>query len=177
LKTESKEEVYTVLRGRKDDMRGRRSNKKKILLPDSKYNSTTIAKFINYIMLDGQKETATSILYEALDIASKNLKRDSLEIFQKALENVSPLVEVRSRRIGGANYQVPIEVREPRRTTLGLRWILNAARDKKGAKISEKLAQELSDACKGIGNSVKCREDTHRMAEANKAFAHFARLK
>lgn len=158
-------------------MRGNSSKTKGLIEPDKKYNSTTVAKFINYVMLDGQKKTAEKIVYDALELSAKNLKKEPLDIFQSALNNVAPLVEVKSRRIGGANYQVPIEVREPRRTALALRWILIAARAKKGAAMAQKLAGEFQDAFNSTGSAIKKKEDTHRMAEANKAFAHFARLK
>lgn len=158
-------------------MRGIKSKTKGILQPDKKYSSTTVAKFINYVMLDGQKKTAEKIVYDSLELSSKKIKKEPLDVFQGALNNVAPLVEVKSRRIGGANYQVPIEVREPRRTALALKWILNAARAKKGTSMANKLAGEFQDAFNSTGAAIKKREDTHKMAEANKAFAHFARLK
>jgi small subunit ribosomal protein S7 len=143
--------------------------------PDISYNSQKLAKFINCIMLHGKKETARKSVYKAFDIIKeKTGNPNPLEIFDTAIKNAGPLVEVRSRRIGGANYQVPREVRPERRTALAMRWIILAARGKKGAPIAEKLAEELILASKNEGIAVKKREDTHKMAESNKAFAHFA---
>ena len=148
--------------------------KKSHLEPDIKYSSLLVAKLINYIMDSGKKAIAAKIVYGAFDIAEKKMNKPALEVFQKALDNVSPNMELKSRRIGGANYQVPIEVRPERKTALALRWIINAAQSKKGKPMSEKLAEELVNAASNIGDAVKKRNDTHRMAEANKAFAHFA---
>lgn len=146
-----------------------------IVEPDIIYNSQKLAKFINNIMLDGKKETARKAVYKAFDIIKeKTGNPNPLEVFDTAIKNAGPLVEVRSRRIGGANYQVPREVRPERRVALAMRWIINAARGKKGAPIHEKLAEELISASNNEGVAVKKKEDTHRMAEANKAFAHFA---
>lgn len=143
--------------------------------PDIVYNSQKLAKFINNIMLNGKKETARRSVYKAFDIIKEQTGNPNpLEVFDTAIKNASPLVEVRSRRIGGANYQVPREVRPERRTALAMRWIINAARSKKGAPIHQKLAEELISASKNEGIAVKKREDTHKMAESNKAFAHFA---
>jgi small subunit ribosomal protein S7 len=143
--------------------------------PDITYNSLKLAKFINCIMLNGKKETARKSVYKAFEIIKENTGNPNpLEIFDTAIKNAGPLVEVRSRRIGGANYQVPREVRPERRTALAMRWIILAARGKKGAPIAEKLAEELILASKNEGIAVKKKEDTHKMAESNKAFAHFA---
>ena len=142
---------------------------------DIKYGSDKLEKFINSIMWDGKKNTARTIVYDALDILKeKEGVENPLEIFDTALKNAGPLVEVRSRRIGGANYQVPREVRTERRIALAMRWIIEAARSRKGVKVSTALADELSLAAKGEGNAVKKKKDTHKMAESNKAFAHFA---
>jgi len=153
----------------------RKIKNRNIVEADIVYNSQKLAKFINNIMLDGKKETARKAVYKAFEIIKeKTGNPNPLEIFDTAIKNAGPLVEVRSRRIGGANYQVPREVRPERRTALAMRWIILAARGKKGAPISEKLAEELILASKNEGVAVKKRDDTHKMAEANKAFAHFA---
>ncbi|HNU95453.1 MAG TPA: 30S ribosomal protein S7 [Candidatus Paceibacterota bacterium] len=153
----------------------RKIKNRNIVEPDIVYNSPKLAKFINNIMLNGKKETARKSVYKAFDIIKEETGNPNpLEVFDTAIKNASPLVEVRSRRIGGANYQVPREVRPERRTALAMRWIINAARGKKGAPIHKKLAEELIAASKNEGAAVKKREDTHKMAEANKAFAHFA---
>ncbi len=141
--------------------------------PDIVYGSETLTRFINAVMLDGKKETARKVVYAALE----NIKKedlDPLETFETAIKNVSPLLEVRSRRVGGANYQVPREVPQKRRLTLAFRWLIKSARGKKGEPMAQKLAQEILLASKGEGEAVKKKDDTHRMAEANKAFAHFA---
>ena len=148
--------------------------KKSHLEPDIKYSNLLVAKLINYIMHSGKKAIAMKVVYGAFEIAEKKVNKPGLEVFEKALENVSPQMELRSRRIGGANYQVPVEVRPERRTVLALRWIITAARSQKGKPMSEKLAEELINAANNTGNAVKKKMDTHRMAEANKAFAHFA---
>jgi small subunit ribosomal protein S7 len=153
----------------------RKIKNKNIVEPDIIYNSQKLAKFINNIMLHGKKETARKSVYKAFEIIKeKTGNPNPLEIFDTAIKNAGPMVEVRSRRIGGANYQVPREVRPERRTALAMRWIILAARGKKGAPIAEKLAEELILASKNEGPAVKKREDTHKMAESNKAFAHFA---
>ena len=153
----------------------RKIKNRNIVEPDIVYNSPKLAKFINNVMLNGKKETARKSVYKAFDIIKEETGNPNpLEVFDTAIKNASPLVEVRSRRIGGANYQVPREVRPERRTALAMRWIINAARGKKGASIHKKLAEELIAASKNEGAAVKKREDTHKMAEANKAFAHFA---
>ncbi len=142
--------------------------------PDIVYASERLSKLINKIMLSGKKETAQKIVYGALDIVKEKMEQDPLEVFETALKNTSPLMEVRSRRIGGANYQVPREVRPERRQSLAIRWIVDAARNKTGKAMEVLLAEELMAAAKGEGSAVKKREDTHKMAESNKAFAHFA---
>ncbi|HDQ92729.1 MAG TPA: 30S ribosomal protein S7 [Synergistetes bacterium] len=140
---------------------------------DSRFQSLEISKFINAIMLDGKKSVAEKIMYGALDLAAKRLDMDPMEVYRKAMENVRPIVEVRPRRVGGATYQVPVEVQPRRAQALATRWILQYSRGKKGMPMVERLAREFTDACKGEGSSVKKREDTHRMAEANRAFAHY----
>ena len=146
---------------------------KREILPDPVYNSVVLTKFINQIMLDGKKGTAERIVYGAFDIIREKTGKDPMEVFDEALNNVMPVLEVKARRIGGANYQVPIEVRPERRQTLGIRWIVVNTRKRGGHGMEEKLAAELMDAANNTGASVKKREDTHRMAEANKAFAHY----
>lgn len=152
----------------------RRAQTKREILPDPKYGNLVVAKFINYIMWDGEKDTARRVVYGAFDIIAKKTKKDPLDIFDEAIKNTSPLLEVKSRRIGGANYQVPRQVRGDRRLTLSLRWMIQASRAKKGQPMSIKLADELMAAAKNTGSAVKKKEDTHRMAQANRAFAHFA---
>ena len=146
---------------------------KRIITPDPKYNDQIVAKFVNCIMRRGKKSLAESIFYDSLDIINKSTKKDSLEVFKQALDNVKPVLEVKSRRIGGATYQVPIEVSSDRRTSLAMRWIINYAKARKGKTMGERLAQEIIDASKGEGTSIKKKEDIHKMAEANKAFAHY----
>ena len=141
---------------------------------DRIYNSEQVAKFINHVMLDGKKTVAEKIVYGAFDIIKEKTKEEPLEVFELALKNVGPLTEVRSRRVGGANYQVPREVRPERRVALAMRWILDTARKGKGTPMHKRLAEELILANKNEGEAVKKRENTHKMAEANKAFAHFA---
>ena len=180
-----------------------RSYDKHTPAPDPKYGSVKYAKFINYIMERGKKNVARKIFYDALEIVTDKMstqapaattpkgaaadksvadqskgqpKMDGRSVFDQALKNVSPIMEIKGRRIGGSNYQVPMEVMEPRKTTLGMRWLLAAARAKKGAPMAEKLATEIIDAYNKQGAAIKKREDVHRMAEANKAFAHFARF-
>ncbi|MCK4248915.1 MAG: 30S ribosomal protein S7 [Candidatus Omnitrophica bacterium] len=154
-------------------MRRNRPQKRKIL-PDPRYNSKLVARFINMIMFDGKKSLAENVVYGAIEEMGKRTSSDNpLEVFQKAIENVKPLVEVKSRRVGGATYQVPIEVRSDRSLTLALRWIRDFSRSKKGKPMKNKLADELTDAYNKEGASMKKREDTHRMAEANKAFSHY----
>lgn len=153
-------------------MRKKRAEVRRIT-PDTKYNDILVAKLINYIMLKGKKSTSTKIIYDAFDIIKEKTKEEPLEVFKKAISNVAPVIEVRSRRVGGATYQVPVEVKENRRIALALRWIRNYSRDRKEKTMAAKLASEIISASKGEGNSFKKKEDVHRMAEANKAFAHF----
>lgn len=142
--------------------------------PDSKYNSEAVSRFINTVMWDGKKDTAREIVYETMELISKNGEQDALELFETAIRNVSPLMEVRSRRVGGANYQVPREVPQQRRVSLAYRWLINAARAKKGKPMAQKLADEILLAVNNEGSAVKKKDDMHRMADSNKAFAHFA---
>ena len=151
----------------------RREVPKRLVLPDPKFGSEKLTKFINMLMFDGKKSVAEKVVYQALDLASEKQKSEALEVLDKALENVSPMVEVKSRRVGGATYQVPIEVRSVRRVALAMRWIIDSARSRGEKSMVHKLAGELSDASENRGTAVKKREDTHRMAEANKAFAHY----
>ena len=151
----------------------RREVPKRIILPDPKFGSEKLAKFINMVMKAGKKAVAERILYDALDRISDKAGGDPLEVLDKAMENVAPMVEVKSRRVGGATYQVPIEVRATRRQALAMRWLIDAARKRGEKSMQLKLAGELMDAAEQRGSAVKKREDTHRMAEANKAFAHF----
>jgi len=146
---------------------------KREVLPDPVYNSVDVTRLINKVMKDGKKSIAEKIVYGAFEIIREKTKRDPLEVYSQALENVMPLVEVRPRRVGGANYQVPIEVRPERSKSLGIRWLVNASRERAGRSMVEKLANEIIDAANGTGGACKKREDTHRMAEANKAFAHY----
>lgn len=155
-------------------MRGKPISKRKIK-SDPKYQMANVAKFINYVMRRGKKSTAIKVVYQAFDIIKQKTQKDPIEIFKKAIENTSPLVEVRSRRVGGANYQIPFPTNEIRRFTLASRWIIEAARNRKGRPMAEKLAQEFLEAAEHQGSAIKKKEDIHRMAEANKAFAHFAR--
>ena len=145
---------------------------KKDVLPDPIYNSKVVTKLINSIMLDGKKGTAQKILYDAFEMVKEKTRKEPMEVFNQALENIKPALEVKARRVGGSNVQVPIEVSEERSQVLGLRWLTQYARLRGGRGMAEKLANEIIDASNGTGASVKKREDTHRMAEANKAFAH-----
>ena len=151
----------------------RKVKNRNVVKLDRVYNNADVSKFINYIMWDGKKSNSEAIVYAALEGASKKLNVPALEVFKKVVENCSPVMEVRSRRIGGANYQVPREVRPERRLQLSLRWIIEASRGKKGKPMNEKLEEELVLGFKGEGSAVKKKEDVHRMADANKAFAHF----
>ena len=153
-------------------MRKRRAVKRDVL-PDPIYKSKVVTKLINRIMLDGKKGVAEKILYEAFDQVKAKTGEDPVSVFEKALENIKPQLEVKSKRVGGSNYQVPVEVSETRSQTLGLRWLVNYARLRGGHTMADNLADEIIDASNGTGNAVKKREDTHRMAEANKAFAHY----
>lgn len=156
--------------------RGNAKTKKHPIEADLKFDSIILAKFINYIMLNGKKSVSEKIVYESLSLASDKLKAKEMDVFEQALKNVGPILEVKSKRIGGANYQVPVEVSKDRKHTLAMRWIIEAARNGKGKKMAEKLASEFMNAYHGEGAAVKKKQDTHRMAEANKAFAHFARF-
>jgi len=152
----------------------RRSNiPKREILPDPIYGSVVVAKLINSIMLDGKKGVAQGIVYDAFEQIRTATGQDPLEVFEKAMANIMPVVEVKARRVGGANYQVPVEVRADRRQTLGLRWLTNYTKARGERTMSERLAKELMDASNGVGASVKKKEDTHKMAEANRAFAHY----
>lgn len=153
-------------------MRKRRAEKRYIK-PDPRFNDLLVAKFVNYMMLDGKKSTSRDIVYQSFDLIEQKTKKPAFEVFKKAVDNVQPLVEVRSRRVGGATYQVPMEVRPERRISLALRWIRNYSRDRKEKTMAAKLSGELIAAANGEGASVKKKDDVHRMAEANKAFAHF----
>ncbi len=153
----------------------RKIRNKHILKPEAVYDSVKVAKFINYVMEEGKKATARKAVYDCFEILKEKAKVENpIEVFETALKNTAPAMEVRSRRVGGANYQVPREVRPERRQALSMKWIVDAARSKKGKPISEKLADEIISASKNEGEAVKKRENTHKMAEANKAFAHFA---
>jgi small subunit ribosomal protein S7 len=154
-------------------MARRRAIAKRIVLPDPKFKDQTVAKFVNMLMLDGKKSVAERVVYGALDQVVEKTKGDPLEILNKALDNVRPMVEVKSRRVGGATYQVPVEVRADRRSTLAMRWVIDAARKRSEKSMDRRLAGELLDAVESRGSAVKKREDVHRMAEANKAFSHY----
>lgn len=151
----------------------RRVVAKREVLPDPKYGNSILAKFMNHVMVSGKKSVAERIVYGALEIVAEKVKRDPVEVFQEALENVAPMVEVKSRRVGGATYQVPVEVRPSRQQALSMRWIVEYARARGEKSMPARLAGELMDASQGRGGAVKKREDVHRMAEANKAFAHY----
>lgn len=151
----------------------RRIIAKREVLPDPKYGNVTLAKFMNHVMVSGKKSVSEKIVYGALDIVHDKLKRDPIEVFDEALESISPLVEVKSRRVGGATYQVPVEVRPSRRIALSMRWLVEYARGRGEKSMRQRLAGEIIDASQGKGNAVKKREDVHRMAEANKAFSHY----
>jgi small subunit ribosomal protein S7 len=146
---------------------------KREVLPDVKYNNVWVAMFINRLMRGGKKSVAAGILYDALDIIGEKTRRNPVEVFEQAINNVTPIIEVKPRRVGGATYQVPVEVPAHRRISLAMRWLAQTARDRSGQSMAEKLANELMDAAQGTGATVKRREDTHRMAEANRAFAHY----
>ena len=154
-------------------MSRRRVAAKREILPDPKYGDKSLTKFINIIMYSGKKSVAEKIVYGALDIVSEKAKGEPIELFNKAIENIRPVVEVKSRRVGGATYQVPVEVRPERQATLAMRWLVDASRNRGEKSMDRRLAGELSDALENKGSAVKKREDVHRMAEANKAFAHY----
>ncbi len=154
-------------------MSRRRRPEKRVILPDPKFGDIVLSKFMNSVMLDGKKSVAEGIVYGALDVVENKAKKDPLELFHEALNNVKPGIEVRSRRVGGATYQVPVEVRAERAQALAIRWLISAARNRSETTMSARLSGELLDAANNRGNAVKKREDTHRMAEANRAFSHY----
>ena len=164
-------EIIYVKEGSKVPRRG--FVPKREVLPDPLYNSTLVTKLINSVMYDGKKGVSQKVVYGAFDIIREKTGKEPLEAFQEALENIMPVLEVKARRVGGATYQVPMEVRPERRQTLGLRWLVNYSRQRGEKTMRERLANEIMDAMNGLGSSVKKREDTHKMAEANKAFAHY----
>lgn len=155
-------------------MRKNSSIKRHEVAPDYKYNNPVVGKFINFVMKDGKKSIARSVVYGAFDVIEKKGKLDPMDVFDRALKNVAPTLEVKSKRVGGANYQVPLQVRGERRNMLAMNWILNAARAQKGKPMSERLAAELMSAANNEGSAVRKKDDTERMAHANRAFAHFA---
>ncbi|KRE03596.1 30S ribosomal protein S7 [Bosea sp. Root381] len=154
-------------------MSRRHSAEKREIIPDPKFHDVIVTKFMNSVMYEGKKSTAERIVYGAFDIIEAKMKSDPLAVFKSALENVAPAIEVRSRRVGGATYQVPVEVRTERRQALAIRWLISAARSRNDKTMVERLSSELMDAASNRGNAVKKREDTHRMAEANRAFSHY----
>ena len=154
-------------------MSRRHAAEKREVLPDAKFGDKVLTKFMNNLMIDGKKSIAERIVYNAMDRVETKIKRAPLEVFHEALENIQPSVEVRSRRVGGATYQVPVEVRPERREALAIRWLINASRSRNEKTMEERLAGELMDAVQSRGSAVKKREDTHKMAEANKAFSHY----
>jgi len=154
-------------------MSRRHSAEKREVIPDAKFGDIVVAKFMNSIMYDGKKSVAEAIVYGAFDNVESKMKSDPLQVFRQALDNVAPAIEVRSRRVGGATYQVPVEVRTERRQALAIRWIISAARDRNDKTMMDRLSAELMDAANNRGAAVKKREDTHRMAEANRAFSHY----
>ena len=147
--------------------------RKRKVLPDSKFHSVLLTRFINKLMYDGKKGKAESIVYSALDSIKEKINKDPLEVFETALNNVAPELEVKSRRVGGATYQIPVEVSDERKKTLAIRWVIQFCRDKSGKSMSERLVNEIIDAYNNVGAAIKKRDDTHKMAEANKAFAHY----
>jgi small subunit ribosomal protein S7 len=151
----------------------RREVAKRIILPDPKYNDRVVAKLVNIMMLDGKKSTAERALYNALDLVAKRANEEAVKVLKKSLDNIKPMLEVKSRRVGGSTYQVPIEVRADRRTSLAMRWLIKYAIDRSEKTMTDKLAGEILDAFNNRGSAVKKREDTHKMAEANRAFAHY----
>ena len=154
-------------------MSRRKKSVKRTILPDARYDSQTVSKFINVLMYEGKKSTAERIFYSAMDLVESRTAQPGVNVFKQALTNLKPVVEVKSRRVGGATYQVPVEVRPERRTALAMRWLISYSRERNEKSMSEKLAAEVVSASKGEGNAIKKKEDTHRMAEANKAFAHY----
>ncbi|MBB3063560.1 MULTISPECIES: 30S ribosomal protein S7 [Microbulbifer] len=151
----------------------RRVVAKREVLPDPKFGNVTLAKFMNHVMISGKKSVAESIVYGALDMVSEKLNKDPIEVFEESLENIAPMVEVKSRRVGGATYQVPVEVRPSRRMALAMRWLVEFSRKRGEKSMAQRLANEMIDASQSKGGAVKKREDVHRMAEANKAFSHY----
>ena len=151
----------------------RRVVAKREVIPDPKYGNTTLAKFMNHVMISGKKSVAESIVYGALDVVQERSNRDPIEVFDEALENIAPMVEVKSRRVGGATYQVPVEVRAERAQALAIRWLIESSRKRGENTMMDRLSGELMDAANNRGNAVKKREDTHKMAEANRAFSHY----
>jgi small subunit ribosomal protein S7 len=151
----------------------RKSAVKRTILPDARYDSQTVSKFINSLMVDGKKNTAEGIFYSAMDIVEDKTSQPGVTVFKQALNNLKPVVEVKSRRVGGATYQVPVEVRQDRRNALAMRWLISYSRDRNEKSMDQKLAAEILAASRGEGNAMKKKDDTHRMAEANKAFAHY----
>jgi len=170
---ENSKDLNTEQKNQNNIMSRKKQAPKKIFYPDPKYGSVVLAKFINFLMYDGKKTTAEKIIYLALDRIKDKTKSDPMKIFNDAINNVRPNLEVRSRRVGGATYQVPVEVKSKRSQTLALRWILDSAQKRKNKTMSDKLINELMDASQNKGSAIKKREDTHKMAESNKAFAHF----
>ena len=162
-----------MTREKRANMSRRHSAEKREVIPDAKYGDTVLAKFMNSIMYDGKKSSADAIVYGAFDIVEAKAKTDPLGVFKSALENVAPAIEVRSRRVGGATYQVPVEVRPERSQALAIRWLITASRARSERTMTERLSNELMDAAQQRGTAIKKREDTHRMAEANKAFSHY----
>ena len=154
-------------------MSRRKKSVKRVILPDARYDSQTVSKFINVLMYQGKKSTAEGLFYSAMDMVESRTSQPGVNVFKQALANLKPVVEVKSRRVGGATYQVPVEVRPERRTALAMRWLISFSRDRNEKSMAEKLAAEVILASKGEGNAIKKKEDTHRMAEANKAFAHY----
>ncbi|HEX8850216.1 MAG TPA: 30S ribosomal protein S7 [Gemmatimonadaceae bacterium] len=154
-------------------MSRRKTAVKRTILPDARYDSQTVSKFVNVLMYQGKKSTAERIFYSAMDLVESRTSQPGVNVFKQALANLKPVVEVKSRRVGGATYQVPVEVRPERRTALAMRWLISYSRERNEKSMAEKLAAEVIAASKGEGNAVKKKEDTHRMAEANKAFAHY----
>lgn len=152
--------------------RRNRPSKRKVI-PDARYNSVLLSQFVNKLMQKGKKSLATRIMYDTIELAGERMKKQPLEVLEEAVRNVSPVLEVKPRRVGGSTYQIPMEVPPRRQTSLAIRWLLAAARSRPGKSMAEKLAAELVDAANGTGSAVKKREDTHRMAEANRAFAHY----
>jgi len=170
---ENNRDLNTELKNQNRLMSRKRSAAKRTLYPDQRYGSLILSKFINFVMYDGKKTTSEKIIYESLEKIENKTKNDPIKIFNDAISNIRPNLEVRSRRVGGATYQVPVEVKTKRSQTLALRWLLEATRKRKNKTMSDKLFNELMDASQRKGAAMKKREDTHRMAESNKAFAHF----